>query len=318
MAYLTEGFSPEGKSFFSRKKLILGIAIFVLAAFSAGGFYFYEKRESARNQYENSGLLPASWLIKYFGTDRDGDPKVGGVDADLDEDLLTNYQEFYFGTDPTKRDTDGDGQYDGVEVAVNQNPTGPGELYATDYAKNVADQFIEDNGLEEFKEENIRKQVLGIMSPPDAKTVEVPMPDIRTLNVVSDESQTAAEKYIENLKSASRGLTIDATALQEMLNDPEGNSSLGMLGQINATVDRLRATPVPAPFVIFHQLNIAALQSAARIFEIEKTVDPNAEIEQQKEMIQQESYQLAVIQKANTLYEAEKQRLQETYGEVLR
>ncbi|MBI4363678.1 MAG: hypothetical protein HY545_02405 [Candidatus Doudnabacteria bacterium] len=319
MALLTADFPSRSGSIFQRKKLIFGVVVFAIAAAAAaGGFYFYKNNRSASSQYENSGLLPAAWLIKYFGTDRDGDPRIGGPDADPDEDLLTNYQEFYFGTDPGRRDTDGDGQYDGVEVAVNQNPTGPGELYATDYAKNIADKFIEDNGLEEFKEENIKKQVLGIMSPPESQEVEVPLPDIRTLNVITDESPAAVANYIKELKGAIQGLTVDVAAFQEILNDPVGTDSLGMTGQINASIDKLRMTPVPKPFLTFHQLHIAGLQAAARIFEIEKTIDPNAELEKQKAQVQQETYQIAVIQKANALFETEYQRLQTIYGDILR
>jgi hypothetical protein len=57
--------------------------------------------------------------ITYSGSSR-------GVDSD--GDLLTDEREAQLGTDPRKKDTDGDGYMDGVEVANGYNPLGEGKL----------------------------------------------------------------------------------------------------------------------------------------------------------------------------------------------
>lgn len=283
------------------------------AAAIAGGFYFHKKSRSSTQKYENSGLLPSTWLIKYFGTDRDGDPKIGGVDGDPDQDLLTNYQEFYFGTDPTRRDTDGDGQLDGVEVAVNQNPTGPGELYSTDYAKTVADKFMKDNGLEEFKEENIKKQVLGIMSPPNAADVKVELPDVHILTVSNNTSQEAIEQYFTKVDQATIGLEPNLETLQAAMENPDGQEATIQLGQANEIVDKLRAIAVPSPLLTFHQLHIAGLLAASQIFEEAKKINETAELESQKEALSKQTYHFALVQKINEMSSAEFARLMEKY-----
>lgn len=57
--------------------------------------------------------------ITYSGSSR-------GVDSD--GDLLTDEREAQLGTDPRKKDSDGDGYLDGVEVANGYNPLGEGKL----------------------------------------------------------------------------------------------------------------------------------------------------------------------------------------------
>lgn len=48
--------------------------------------------------------------------------------ADPDGDNLTNAEERFYGTDPQKADTDGDGYKDGEEVRSGYNPLGTGKL----------------------------------------------------------------------------------------------------------------------------------------------------------------------------------------------
>ncbi|MGM0767457.1 MAG: hypothetical protein ACQEV6_05495 [Pseudomonadota bacterium] len=63
--------------------------------------------------------LPDEWEVRY-GLDPN-DPS--DADADLDNDGLSNREEFLSGTDPSNPDTDGDGLPDGYEVQYGLDPT---------------------------------------------------------------------------------------------------------------------------------------------------------------------------------------------------
>ncbi|HLF54898.1 MAG TPA: hypothetical protein VI612_04205 [Candidatus Nanoarchaeia archaeon] len=62
------------------------------------------------------------WRMDYFGCI---DCPEAAVDADPDNDDLTNLQEFQAGTNPTKKDTDGDWWKDGVELERGYDPLDP-------------------------------------------------------------------------------------------------------------------------------------------------------------------------------------------------
>ena len=62
-----------------------------------------------------------AWEITYFGI------PPGTVLADFDNDGLTDLQEFQNTTLPNNPDSDGDGYFDGEEVAAGTNPNAPGE-----------------------------------------------------------------------------------------------------------------------------------------------------------------------------------------------
>ena len=67
-------------------------------------------------------LLPDWWCKKYF---KSTNPSVCNASADPDNDNLTNYEEYLFGTNPLKSDTDGDGYSDYYEITHHMNPLDP-------------------------------------------------------------------------------------------------------------------------------------------------------------------------------------------------
>jgi hypothetical protein len=61
--------------------------------------------------------IPGAWLAQYFGSGYASNTNAA-INADPDQDGLTNLEEYQHGTDPTNPDTDGDGLSDGDEVHV--------------------------------------------------------------------------------------------------------------------------------------------------------------------------------------------------------
>jgi hypothetical protein len=78
--------------------------------------------------------IPGAWLAQYFGPGYRTNLNAA-INADPENDGLTNLEEYQHGTDPTKADTDGDGLSDGAEVHFyGSDPTTPNtfNLYKVD------------------------------------------------------------------------------------------------------------------------------------------------------------------------------------------
>jgi hypothetical protein len=106
----------------------------------------------------DNDMMPDDWEIAYFGDiSRDGT-------GDYDSDALTDLQEYEYGTDPTKTDTDEDSLNDGDEVKI--YGTNPGVMdtdtdgmtdgwevqYGLDPLVNNADDDADDDGYSNLQE----------------------------------------------------------------------------------------------------------------------------------------------------------------------
>ena len=107
--------------------------------------------------------IPNWWEEKYnFAVNDKSDAFL-----DPDNDRLTNYEEYKYGTDPYNPDTDGDGYNDGEEIKNGYNPNGEGKLdtdqdgmpdwweakYGLDpYNKDNADLDMDSDGLNNLQE----------------------------------------------------------------------------------------------------------------------------------------------------------------------
>jgi len=295
-----------------------GIIMLVIAGSAVAGYFLYQKYEkpaeiAAGSAQANSGNLPREWLVKYFGTDNENDARIGGPDGDPDEDILTNEQEFFFGTNPTNPDSDSDGQYDGAEVAVNLNPLGEGQLYSTEIAGSLVSNYLDSQNLQEFKKENIEKQILGILNPPDIDSLEIELPNPSSLKISQENSPAVAENYINSLKEAGGDLVTNEDVLVSALDDPSNSANPISLEEIYQIINRTREVAVPSDFLKFHQLHIAGLFAAANIFEIQKTINPLVDMEQEKTKIQEQYRNVSIIQKIDQLLREESSALEVKY-----
>lgn len=244
--------------------LILGALALIL-----GGVFAYQ-RISGRSSgpTEAARVLPEAWLLKYFGTADEFDGKVGGPFGDADGDILTNQQEYLFGTDPTRQDTDGDGALDGVEVAFGQNPTGEGEWQLTAQARNFVDSLLSARPeLKEFSRERVLGQVQELFQPD--REVVLDLPADAELKIVSDNDPKSLERYFEETKALK---SAEEYEIQDIVARLFGGMSEGELNfyiqKLGATEAVLKQTPVPSALVQIHKYKIAELRAGVRMFEL--------------------------------------------------
>ena len=125
------------------KKIIIGLIIIILISAIAGaGWWFLTQRKKdviqPIGQTENitGAVKVEAPPVVDPDADMDGildetEKKLGtsNKDFDTDHDWLSDYDEINkWKTDPTKKDTDGDGFSDGREVMNDFNPLGAGKL----------------------------------------------------------------------------------------------------------------------------------------------------------------------------------------------
>lgn len=108
--------NPFNNSIFSKWRSYLGLAIVIIISLICASIlvwvYF-------RGSIEDIGILfPA--VEKNEGIELNNN--------DIDQDGLANSEEAFYGTDPERADTDGDGFSDYEEVQGGYNPLGEGRL----------------------------------------------------------------------------------------------------------------------------------------------------------------------------------------------
>lgn len=311
-----------------KKFLLPVILVVILGAAGFTGYLLYSKSQknkaarelalSEQNAQNNSTCsLPKDWVIKYFATDNQYDPKVGGGDGDPDEDILSNCQEYFYGTDPTNPDTMGSGQLDGAKVVMGLNPLDGKAMGELAYVEQAANRFSDLYQIPELKKENVKSQVLGLLNPPDPATLDVGLPDPSTLKVISDNSISLIYDYLSKLQKYTDNFDSNELTIQDIMDNPGTPTSQATLANVYEIINVLREMPVPSDLLKFHQLHIAFLYATANIMEINKTIDPNIDFVEQQAKVQDMYHNVAIIEKSDEQYVAEVQAIQEKYGTEL-
>ena len=305
MPSLTSDFlaNQHARRRYKRFVLLAGVLL-VIAAIVVTSLRLYDKQQAEKQKLlakarasEGSCMLPDGWLKKHFGTADVTDPRVGGPEGDPDGDILTNCQEFFFAADPTNPVTSGSGQIDGVKVAVGMSPVSGEAFFSDAEMKKLSDQFLVSQNAEEFKTENIQKQVQELLNPPDINKIELRLEDPKALRVSSDNSPQAVAAYLQGVGEATADVDFDEQNLQGVLDDPSAFPGAVASGSVYDAIDRLRALPAPSNMLRFHQLHIASLFEVANLSAVASKIDHAADLEKQKPMIQEQYYHISVIQK---------------------
>lgn len=124
-----------------KKFVIIAVIVALLIAGGVAGFLLIQKSKKIIQPTEKNNVASSTEkteVIDIFLHDQDKDglldekeKALGTSDKafDTDKDSISDYSEInLWKTDPTKKDTDGDGFGDGIEVIKGFNPLGPGKL----------------------------------------------------------------------------------------------------------------------------------------------------------------------------------------------
>lgn len=257
------------------RKLILPAGIVFTALLLASGLYFYSQKTrqgSAPSEVasaQNQRNLPAEWVSKYFLTEDENAPHVGGASGDPDGDILTNIQEYMYGTNPTKDDTDGDGDIDSYEIAFGQNPNGEGRLVLSNQAKRHFTDLIEGSEeYSEFSRANLSAQIHKLLKT-DQTPVVLDLPNDSELILSRPNDPAAFKKYFEETVDLMAADTADYQNVQARLFDGMSDEEIDFYIQKLEAVEKiLKQTPVPSQIVNIHKYKIAAIRSGIRMFEL--------------------------------------------------
>lgn len=243
------------KKFFVRSSRIF----LVLGAAIALGFFFSRDWSSETPKPEVAGTekasrIPKDWLLRYG---------VSGDADDPDGDVLTNLQEYLFGTDPTKPDSDGDGESDGWEVVFGRNPEGEGEIDVVQ----AQDRYLESLGgdYQKFTYANIEQGVNNFFDIDREVVLEVP--DDKELQLNSDNTQAGVEKYFAETKELGAWDELELQHLQQNMFSFSDAELEQYIAKINSIISLLKAVAVPSAMADVHKLRIAGLRATSHILE---------------------------------------------------
>lgn len=245
---------------------------------------------------EETGQLSKEWLLKYFSTENECDTAVGGAEGDPDKDALRNVYEQVFDTDPTNQDTDGDGQFDGIELAFYHNPKGEGYIQMQTAP---LDNMIESLGpeYEQFTEVNIQKKVEEFLDP--AREIALDFPNDNELVIVGENSRSSFEKYYEDTKQIKVSEEADLALVQGELFNLSEDQLNELINKLQAKTKILMQTPVPSDIMDLHKLRIASYRAGIRMFElIRDSYNPDINDQQFWSDL---FYQIVAVKQASTL-----------------
>ncbi|MDP3997320.1 MAG: hypothetical protein Q8P73_02365 [bacterium] len=231
-----------------------------------------------------TGLTPAD-----TGTQQLVNP--GGDD---DNDGLSNADEVLWGTDPSNPDTDGDGFYDGEEVAANHNPTiaGPDDALPENFSPgqnlqplNAAplqvDQYFVDNldlsgpkedltakYQQQYKEEERTANTLSEFTKAQPIITKLPTPKETTINVAKVDSSYVLATYLgvaNGIYDITDTKLFDNAISNLMKGDVSSVRGLAM--SVRLYQDSLTKTTVPPVALPVHKLLLGYTELLAATYD---------------------------------------------------
>ena len=202
--------------------------------------------------------IPGWWLQQYFGASVCG-KEICRPEHDLDEDKLTNVQEFYYHTNPTNAYTAGDELDDGQLLALGFDPSKAGRV-------TFEEAILPENLLGESLvfDKDITKLVADAN---DIGKVALPVLKEDELDITYAETEEVYRTYASKLKD-----TMNEYFPQSNIQNIKEILKSGSDAQVNQVKVQsmglsveLRTLKVPVRFLMFHKYNIMMFQLLSEI-----------------------------------------------------
>ena len=255
----------------TKKATFLLIAIFVVVAVVS--FYLYYNYTGSGQKLAGSEKveLPEEWLAIYFTPEQMKDEELTGFDKDPDGDSLLNYQELVIGTNPTAKDTDHDGIFDGIEVAYESDPLIYNYFNIESTPMSEASSVgaitgeLATEGLFEIEEMEETFQINRPLVLP-----EIPDSKINIVESSTETQQTYAVGLSEALSELSKGgFEAQFSGLFSAVTPEQIAPLKSMTDAVTVNLYKLK---VPANFVFAHKNRIIFFGAVKKIAEAQEQI----------------------------------------------
>jgi hypothetical protein len=239
----------------NRKKILsVFFVALVVIGFVGAGFILYKQEQSkAAKLSQTAGPKPQEiagwWLKQYFGSST-CEKDYCKPNADSDNDKLTNQQEFYYHSDPTKSDTNGNGLSDGDDIAQGFDPSKAGKVTFTEAS---SDDYIFGESL--VLEQDVKKIITEMTDPTKVVLPEIKDSEIKIGPTSSKQAFTDYAKATNEIIAKYFPKDID-TYIEETISSNDSDRLSDLTSRANSVVYETRELVAPPDCVQLHKYNI--------------------------------------------------------------
>lgn len=204
--------------------------------------------------------MPGWWYKDYFGSSV-CEQDICKSEADPDDDSLSNAQEFYYHSNPLKKDTSGNGMTDGEMVAYGYDPSKPGKVTFEELLTD--DSFM---GESLVFDQDIKQMVSEVN---DINQVKLPLVADSELQIINSKDPETYNAYAYSI-SQTISKYFPRQGLPQVKETLQSGSDYE-LGDIKVKsamlVRELKETPVPVDLLMFHKYNVTLFQLLPQVLQ---------------------------------------------------
>ncbi len=245
------------------KKFVMALTVMIFV-FGLGLLIHDKFTNKTNKQSQNENItseLPGWWYQKYFGKSVCENDNCQ-PEADPDHDKLTNAQEFFYNSDPTKSHTVGDELDDGDLVAMGVDPSRSGRITfeeAMSHENIVGESLVFNSDIKGMLNEAV-----------DPNKISLPQVSDLELKITNDNSEKNIRKYFADLKSVVNGnFSSNPESYVQSSVDSGNKEAVEQLKRDFSTVSsKLKTITVPTAVLQLHKYYIALYQLLPDVIQI--------------------------------------------------